>query len=123
MTPQKWYEGIPPAEAVLANETQHPRPDGIRLGDITVSYRDKPGGVIKKTDDLSYGEWVSFHYKSRLQSYVSISRLKVVDGEVLVASGFCMWMPLSEIFNANDTRYFPVGQDGLPVFYESTLKF
>src|ERR1700733_7397556 len=109
----KWFENIPDAASVLAHETQHPRPDGIRLGRITVDAPNRPG-VYVETDDLSYGEWVCYHHKSRLQPYVSVIRLKVANGVVLMAIGFTSWSPLSHMFWANESRYFPVGQDGLP---------
>lgn len=119
MTPQKWYEGVPPVEAVLANETQHTRPDGIRLGRITVG--DKDGSRYVATDDWSYGEWLSYRHKSDFQPWVGIQRLKVVEGVVVFAIGFTQWETLASMPWANETLYFPVGQNGLPVFYETKL--
>lgn len=115
----KWFEEIPCAAAVFAHESDHPRPDGIRLGRITLSRETGPvGGEYIKCDDRSYGEWVCYHDKSRLQPYVSVIRLKAVNGEVLMEVGFTSWLVLSECQWANECRYYPVGQDGLPIGFE-----
>lgn len=95
MLKPRWYEGIPPAEDVQAHETDHPRPDGIRLGRIVVNmeYID--------ADDRSQGEWLVYHHKSRLEPYVSVVRLKAVNGTVLLAVGFTAWDRLEDCFWAN----------------------
>ena len=112
-----WIEGVPSAEAVRAHESVHPRPDGIKLGRISVDRGEgrtfRPEVVM--CDDRSYGEWVCYHHVSRLQPYVSVIRLKEVDGEVLMANGFTAWHALLDTRWAAECRYFPVGTDGLPV--------
>lgn len=117
MTKARWYEGIPPAEAVAEHETEHPRPDGIRLGRITVSRTEGAGDYVK-SNDWAYGDWICDHYQSRLQPYVGYQRLKVLDGEVLMAVGFTGWLPLSQCKWANECRFFPAGVNGLPLDYE-----
>ncbi len=112
---------MPPAEALAAHETEHPRPDRIRLGRITVTAHRPNGGPndhdtrYVKCDDKSYGEWVVFHAKSLLQPYAGIIRLKAVDGVVYQEIGFTGWSPLADARWSKDSRYFPVGHDGLPV--------
>lgn len=117
MKPQ-WYDGPPPPDAVAEHESPHPRPDGIRLGRVTVSDKDSVSKYVP-TDDWSYGEWISYHHKSRLQPYVGIVRLKVVEGIVYQAVGFCQWDNASLFRSAPDTRFYPVGKDGLPVGFEA----
>lgn len=107
-----WFEGIPTAQAVLDHESEHPRPDGIRLGRISTD--DTAGSCYVKTNDWSYGEWICHHYKSKLEPYVSVLRLKTVNSEVFMAVGFCCWCKLSACNWSAECRYFPVGQNGLP---------
>ena len=112
-----WIEGIPDAEAVRAHESDHPRPDGVRLGDISVDRREGQTFKCERVicDDRSYGEWICYHYASRLQPYVSVIRLKEVNGEVLAESGLTAWHALLDTEWAAQCRYFPVGVDGLPI--------
>lgn len=122
MSARDWIKGrIPTADEVRANESDHPRPDGIRLGRITISRQDKPTGEYVEADDRSYGEWLCYHRASRLQPYASVQRLKAVGDEVLQEVGFTGWMPLAEMLRATECEYFPVGKDGLPADYLSLL--
>src|SRR5258708_5441291 len=118
MLKAKWFDGVPDVLSVFDHQSDHPRPDGIRLGRITVDSDSKPGGEYVQTDDRGYGEWVCHHHKSQLQPYVSILRLKAVNGEVLMELGFTSWLRLDSCPWAKECRYYPVGQDGLPKAYE-----
>ena len=121
----KWYLGMPPAEAVAEHETDHPRTDGIRLRHISVTAH-RPGGgpndydhFYVECDDRSYGEWIVHYPNSNMVPYASIARLKAVDGVVYEEMGFTGWHPLGEKLDtwkwAKDARFFPVGDDGLPI--------
>jgi hypothetical protein len=113
-----WVEGLPSPEAVKSHESDHPRPDGIRLGRINVDRLGENNAFSSdsvRTDDRSYGEWICHHYDSQLQPYVGIVCLKEVGGEVMMALGFTAWAPLASTTWAHKCRYFPVGQNGLPL--------
>jgi len=85
----QWYKGIPPVIAVSAHETLHPRQDGITwISDIQVSYDEKDHRIVKG-DARLFGNWIINHVKSSIDPYVGIGRLKVIDGEVFMALGFC----------------------------------
>lgn len=115
-----WIEGIPSANAVRAHESDHPRPDGIRLGRINVDRGEGSSFKVDtlQCDDCSFGSWLCYHHASRLEPWTSIVWLKEVNGEVLIASGFTSWHPLAETQWAAQCKYYPVGIDGLPVGFK-----
>lgn len=118
MIKPRWFARIPPAKVVLAHESDHPRPDGIRLGRITVDSEEEGRcGNYVAADDRSYGEWICYHDKSLLQPYVSVIRLKAVDGVVLMEIGFTQWTQLHRCVWVDRCRFFPVGHNGLPLDY------
>lgn len=118
----RWYEGPPDPAAVKAHESDHPRTDGIKWRSTTMRVGDTEyggaGGREVEGDDREYGEWIVHHYKSKYERYVSVVRLKKVEGRVITAVGFTQWIVLDQCRWANECRYFPVGQDGLPVGFE-----
>jgi hypothetical protein len=95
-----WYKGIPPIEAVEAHETMHLRQDDSVPGDARV-----------------FGNWIINHIRSNIEPYVDISRLKVIDGHVFIALGFCQWLKMDTCRWINDIECYPVADDGLPEAY------
>jgi len=111
----EWIMGIPDPAKVKSHESDHPRPDGYREDNISVSRTETPGGVYVECDGRSFGEWVCIHPKRPIEPYVSILRLKEVNGEVLMQLGFTSWLPLSQTRWAAGCEFYPVGQNGLPL--------
>lgn len=114
----QWYEGIPPVEAVAAHETLHPRKDGVEwLTSVQASYsegdhRSVPG------DGRVFGNWIVHHSKSKFEPYVSTCRLKLIDGKVFMALGFCQWLLMESVRWKDEIRCYPVGDDGLPLNFK-----
>jgi allantoicase len=112
-----WYKGIPPIEAVEAHETTHLRQDDIDwIRTVQASYgegdhRSVPG------DARVFGNWIINHIRSNIKPYVGISRLKVIDGHVFIALGFCQWLKMDTCRWINDIECYPVADDGLPEAY------
>lgn len=115
----KWIQGIPSADAVVAHETDHPRADGIHIGEIMVAHGDGTFRIDRiKTNERMYGEWLCYHKVTRFEPYSSIMRLKAVDGTVYMALGFTQWEALNKCFWASGCIYMPVSNEGLPLDYK-----
>ncbi|MDE1940619.1 MAG: hypothetical protein KGI66_00680 [Patescibacteria group bacterium] len=111
----QWFSGIPPIEEINKHESYHPRPDGLRLGRVTVDDGDGSNSRYVKADDRSYGDWICNHHQSKLQTYLSFVRLKTIEGSVYFELGFTSWVPLEATSWAKDCLFFPVASNGLPV--------
>ncbi len=124
----KFKTGIPPIEQVAEHERDFPgaitRTDGIRLGDINVGRESKPGGERVKVDnEESYGQWLCIdRYSAHFGAVPSLLRLRVVNDEILMAVGFCSWLPLVECSWAERASYMPVTAKGLPTDYEESYE-
>jgi len=84
---------------------------------INVCSKKVEGGERIDGNEQEYGTWLCDHVASPIQRYTGIVRLKVIDGRVLQALGFTSWMPLDEMIGAEKNKFYPVGEDGLPVDY------
>ena len=123
----RWITGIPPAEVVAAHESIHLRGDEWDQWDgihrtISISRLNPDGKTHTSTeapgDNRSYGDWIIFHTKSPFGQYPSMSRLRTVDGVVLLANGFSFWQPLADCPWAADVRYLPVTVEGVPLDWQ-----
>ena len=114
MTAQ-WYKGIPPVEAVSEHEAMHPRQDGIDWLEktISVSYEESKNGKVAG-DGRVFGNWIINHVRANIEPYVSIGRLKVAEGKVYMAIGFCQWISMETCRWKDDIECYPVTDNGLP---------
>jgi hypothetical protein len=113
----RWYKGIPPVEAVAAQETLRKRRDGITLSYLSISdERDYP--CYAPGNEMLFGNWIVNHIKSNIEPYVSISRLKVIEGSVYMQIGFTQWLKMDTVRWKNDIECYPVGDNGLPVGFK-----
>jgi hypothetical protein len=119
----RWYEGPLSADIVEAHETPHPRKDGVRLYDISVSAGGANGSNQHRhyyvpCDPQSWGNWIVVYPNSPFEGSLNITQLKAVDGVVYEQMGHTAWHPLNEKLESWDwakaARFFPVGEDGLP---------
>ena len=124
----QWYEGPLPPELVAAHETPHPRKDGVDLGDISVSSQDAKSSnqfnnYYVPCDPQSWGNWLVIYPNSPFEGSLNITKLKAVAGIVYEQMGHTSWVPLNEKLEgwnwAKGARYFPVGEDGLPLGFNS----
>jgi hypothetical protein len=117
----QWIQGIPTVEQIEKHEREHPGPvtrtTDFRLPNITVQREAKaPPDSVPVENEESYGNWLCVgKYAKHFGQVPALLRLRSVNGEVLIAVGFCMWTPLAEHNGAAGAKYLPVDAQGLPL--------